>query len=359
MDALFPFGLPGPTRLYLTLYVGTLVLHVLFMHYVLAGTAFLAGRGLLARLGVDSERPASLLREWMPLMLSAAITAGIAPLLFVQIVYQERFYTANLLLFHRWMAILPTLLIGFYMLYLLKVDAAVLKRPLVRQLIRLVTFLCFGFVAWSWTENHLLSVQSLNAWTAHYGSGALMFKTPELAPRLSLWFCGAFPTLAVWLAWQMRLTGNDNENGKTVRLVAGVGMAGIVLGSICAVGYFVMLGEREHTALTGALAGPWLGAAIIGALAQFVGWGLVWNRRTLSRRWLLFVSAALLATLSGGAVVREAIRLARVDIRALEEAHRASAAVSGLGAFVFSLVVNTALMVFCIWLVWVRVESHE
>ena len=42
MELPFPFGFPIPTAFYLTLFVVTLVLHVLFMNYVLAGTAWLA-----------------------------------------------------------------------------------------------------------------------------------------------------------------------------------------------------------------------------------------------------------------------------------------------------------------------------
>lgn len=34
MDTVFPFGLPGPTAFYLTLYLLTLVVHVIFMNYV-------------------------------------------------------------------------------------------------------------------------------------------------------------------------------------------------------------------------------------------------------------------------------------------------------------------------------------
>ena len=41
-DTIFPFGFPLATAFYLTLFVVTLVLHVLFMNFVLAGTAWLA-----------------------------------------------------------------------------------------------------------------------------------------------------------------------------------------------------------------------------------------------------------------------------------------------------------------------------
>ena len=42
MDTPFPFGFPPPTAFYLALYIGTLVVHVVFMSYVLAGTGYLA-----------------------------------------------------------------------------------------------------------------------------------------------------------------------------------------------------------------------------------------------------------------------------------------------------------------------------
>ena len=83
MDQVFPIGFPGPTAFYLTLYVLTLVVHVLFMNYVLAGTAYLAIRSLGGRPpNRGSATISGVLSDWMPVMLSGAITAGVAPLLF-------------------------------------------------------------------------------------------------------------------------------------------------------------------------------------------------------------------------------------------------------------------------------------
>ena len=39
MESVFPFGIPGPTLLYLMLYVLTLAVHFVFMNYVFAGTS--------------------------------------------------------------------------------------------------------------------------------------------------------------------------------------------------------------------------------------------------------------------------------------------------------------------------------
>ena len=101
MDATFPFGLPTATAVYLTLYLLTLCIHIVFMNYVLAGSAYLAAAAVLHGKSAEKTPVYAVLRDWMPFMLSGAITAGIAPLLFLQVLYVERFYTANLLLFYR------------------------------------------------------------------------------------------------------------------------------------------------------------------------------------------------------------------------------------------------------------------
>ena len=49
----------------------------------------------------------------------SSLTTGVAPLLFVQVLYGHFFYTANILLGWRWLAILGVLIVGFYAVYLL------------------------------------------------------------------------------------------------------------------------------------------------------------------------------------------------------------------------------------------------
>ena len=157
----FPFNLPAPTAFYLTLYVLTFALHQAFMHYVLAGSLYVAwtttfpGRGTVSR---HDQPIAATLRDWQPFLLSAAITAGVAPLLFIQIVYQKQFYTANLLLWWRWMIVVPVLIVAFYLLYLLKSKLMARWPRAVRSLVAIGTAACFVFVGFCWTANHLLSV---------------------------------------------------------------------------------------------------------------------------------------------------------------------------------------------------------
>ncbi len=135
MNTLFPFGFPWPTAMYLTLFVVTAAIYMVFMNYVLAGSIVLligylapgarrrveAGTGGPARSGLGLIL--KIVRDWLPAILGLAITTGIAPLLFLQILYKRQFYTANLLLFNRFMLLLPALIVAYYMLYLIKSHA--------------------------------------------------------------------------------------------------------------------------------------------------------------------------------------------------------------------------------------------
>src|SRR4029079_14901328 len=118
----------------LALYVATLALHAAFIGYVVAGTAYALLR---------DDALARTVRDRLPFMLGCGITAGVAPLLFVQLLHQHRFYTANLLLGPRWLAVVPALILGFYALYVGKLSAR-FRTPALA-----VGILCFLFVAWS------------------------------------------------------------------------------------------------------------------------------------------------------------------------------------------------------------------
>ena len=167
---MFPFNLPGPTALYLTLLIVTLAAHAMLAGYVLAGTGFVA---LSARSKPEAGGAtiAEVLKDWLPFTLGAAITAGVAPLLFVQILYAPNFYTANLLLGVRWMALIPILIAGFYLLYLQKTAFAKRASALVRGAIPALACGCFLYAGWSWTTNHLLSLAPAT-WPSAFVDGA-------------------------------------------------------------------------------------------------------------------------------------------------------------------------------------------
>ncbi len=359
MDTPFPFGFPAPTAFYLVLFVVTLIVHVVLMNYVLAGTAVLAVSGL--RGGLARPNPlAGILGDWLPFALSGAITAAIAPLLFVQILYRQPFYTANLLLFNRWMAMLPVLIVGFYLLYVLKAPRFEGRWP--RTAAALGAAVCFLFAAWSWTENSLLTLAG-DQWAGFYQAERIVHWEPALLPRLGMWIFGALPTMALVCLLQIANSNRGNRNLETrygpdavtgtVRLLAWLALAGLAAAVACGLIYAAVGDLAVRSALTGPLGRWYLLLGLVGAAAQFaLWWGLV---RDPTPRRLAPLTLATLATIAGMTVFREAVRLHALDLQAsLQPYFDQHAVAAGRGGFVAFLVfaaLNVGLASLCVWIV--------
>ena len=324
--------------LYTLLYLGTLAIHVVLASYVLAGTGLCALVAVIGRARAGGLAPAAdALRDWLPFGVGAAITAGVAPLLFVQVLYQERFYTANLLLFVRWLAVVAVLIAGFYLLYLAK------SRPLASgQRTRLATavavaaFGCFLFTAWSWAENHMLSLDRA-AWPAFYGEGRLFYASPALALRVAMWTAGAVPVMACLVGFQLR-----GRHDGAARPLAVAALAGTVAAAIAALASAPVRAAALDPAALPYSAGTGVGLAIAtaAAAAQAI-------RRRFSGRTLAAAAIGLGLAVVCVCAVRELARLARFP--AAELATRAAAGHTD-GAVVFGLflVINAVAVAWCV-----------
>jgi hypothetical protein len=372
------FSLPPATSLYVALYVVTWFVHMLLMSYVLAGAGLLAARSVRAMVTAPGAATPRLLEvvlaDWLPFFLGAAITAGVAPLLFVQVLYKENFYTANLLLVHRWMAILPALIVAFYLLYVMK-TAWFSSRPAWQRCgVTVAAWGLFLFVAQTWTENHLLSLRGPDVWVPFYASGAVFYQDPALIARLGVWLGLTFPAMATiaatqiaWLAGrpevppshpEARAQGlvTPEELRATWRRLANLSGVGILLAGACAFGY--PLTPTESARIGGLPACVSGGAVMIGMALQAVGWWRLRRQPAVSRGLLGIVWGGLASVLGGVAVLREQVRLAHLDVTALYPQHARAAHVDGLGAFVIFGLINAMLIAACVRL-GASVRAHR
>ena len=113
------FGLPAWLWLFHILLPFTFALHAVFMNFAMGGAIvipflWIAGRRRARPELVNVARTAL---RMMPIAISFTITTGVAVLLFVQVVYGQFFYTANILMGWHWLAILAYLMLGFYLVY--------------------------------------------------------------------------------------------------------------------------------------------------------------------------------------------------------------------------------------------------
>ncbi|MBI5762232.1 MAG: hypothetical protein HZA51_01770 [Planctomycetes bacterium] len=367
MDPVFPFCYPAPTAFYLTAYMVTLLVHLVFMQYVLAGSAYLVfGRFLNRSLSfrrtpqpdtaaVDTQPDPihETLRDWLPFATSAAITAGVAPLLFLQILYRKSFYTANLLLFHRWMAIVPVLIVGFYLLYLLKTER-IRRGPAWREsAVALAALACFGFTAWSWSENHLLSLDS-KSWAEVYQRGELFHHTPGAYLRTLGWFLSSFPTMLLLVGWQIHChrSYNINSSPPIIRKLAAIAILSVMAGIISLLSTFPVrisisaTGEVDTSNMARSMRFDFL--MLIGLTFQVLGWIFLAFRNSIRTSLLLVCTFGHLALLVAIVAIRELGRVAIIDMAELAQSHADAFRIAGLPLFLLFLFVNAALVAWCI-----------
>ncbi len=342
---MFALDLPTQNVVYLVLYLATLVLHVVAMNYVVGGAMVVAGAAVF-KLFVNycdaTEAIVAKIKDWLPLALGVTIALGVAPILFVQILYKHSFYTANLLLFYRWMAILPVLIVAFYLLYLQKSNWIERRGRVVHAIVAGGVLAMFLFVAWSWTENHLLSFAGQTEWTDHYVAGRMRYRSIELLPRLTVWMIGALTTLSVLLAWQLR----GRATTATVRRLALIGVCGAV-GSLAAGGWYWLVLPGDVVAAVMQPANLIvLVIAGAGVLATIGAWGHMAKSGRLGTPWMWLATAGLGAAIPAATVLREVRRyVALVDVdqwqTAVDTASQ-SASWQGFGVFALFLVANVA-----------------
>lgn len=362
---IFPFQLDHAFAFYIVVYVLTLVVHAVFMTYVLAGSIYLAWAAAFpgSTVPVRSKTPlAGLLRDWMPFALSAAITAGVAPLLFVQIIYRQEFYTSNLLLGWRWMTVVPVLIIGFYLLYVLKSKIVSQWSLPARTVLAAGVAGSFLFVAFCWTTNHLLGLEQ-NRWPDVYASGEVIASLPNLALRLLTWVAGAFPSLCSLAAWQLAFYAgldareNSAENNEhftsDIRRLAKISLGGLMLAVIFGSSYVTTLDESVQSQLTnsGAL---WVVLVVGGIACQVVGWTRQLKQLQLTTFLKSLVTAGNVLALTGVAFLREIIRVAHVNHTIAATSAQSASEVGGFGLFIGFTILNICLITFCIRLVTQR-----
>ena len=118
-----PAGLPAPVALLRFLLLFTFILHLLPMNLVLggglvAGWAAMRGQGF-ARAGRSADAAlmqavAGGLAALLPAATALAVTFGVAPLLFLQVLYGQLFYTSSVLMAWVWLAVVPLVMVGYY-----------------------------------------------------------------------------------------------------------------------------------------------------------------------------------------------------------------------------------------------------
>jgi len=106
--------LSAPLWLVTTLHLVTLTLHFVAMNFLLGGVVIV----LYAALRRQWSDPALLkFARLFPSAMAATVTLGVAPLLFVQLVYHRQIYSAAIVSGWAWLGIIGAAIVAYYALY--------------------------------------------------------------------------------------------------------------------------------------------------------------------------------------------------------------------------------------------------
>ncbi len=198
-----PNPLPAPYWVFKLLLDLTFLLHILAMNFLLGG-------GLLAVLAKwksgTNEHAQRLFHEisrMLPSILPATITLGVAPLLFVQVLYGQFFYTSSIIVGWPWFLVLGLLTAayyGFYYASFRKRDH--LNRAAWAVLISLLMIVAIGFIY----SNNMTLLLTPEHWGSKYFSSPagwnLNLSEQTLVPRFLHFFVAAIALGGLLIAFK-------------------------------------------------------------------------------------------------------------------------------------------------------------
>jgi hypothetical protein len=189
-------AIPAPYWLFTVLHWLTFALHLVAMNLLFGGVIFL----LMLR---NNETYREILfdaqRKLLPSLMAATITLGVAPLLFVQVVYGQFFYSATIISGWNWFLIIPVVIVTYYLLY-----AVALKDLSPKAQRNLLIFAALGLIYMSLTLTMVsdLTIKPLSLPELYQKSQAGTILNPNIGQVLFRWLhivIGGFAVAALSL----------------------------------------------------------------------------------------------------------------------------------------------------------------
>ena len=217
--AVDPIPLPAPVWLMKLLHVVTLSLHFVAVEMLLGGL-LLAILLSLFRSSAHAHVTARALARRLTIVMTYVINLGVPPLLFAQVLYGRALYTSSVLIGVYWIAIIPALMLIYWLLYRF---SARLDQGKSAWWVGLIAWLLAGCVARTLSTNMTLMLRP-EAWHGMYAASAmgafLPTGDPTLTPRWLLMMAGGLFIGGLWLVY---LAGRSTFTADEKLFVAGLG----------------------------------------------------------------------------------------------------------------------------------------
>jgi hypothetical protein len=198
-----PLPLPAPAGVLWALLQLTFLFHLVAMNVVLGGS-ILALHARFSRRGEGASHRAALVAFFegaLPVAVAATVTLGVAPLLFVQVLYGRLFFTSSILMAGFWLAIVPLVILGYYGAYRLAFQGgAPGGRPRAVAALVALLFAAVAFLQVSNATRALRPETFLGAYRADHRGLTLNLADPTFWPRTLHLLVGAVAVAALGAA---------------------------------------------------------------------------------------------------------------------------------------------------------------
>jgi hypothetical protein len=212
--------LPAPVPLLHVLLLLTFSVHVLFMNGLLGGILLASWSRLRSRSPADAHALlAGQLTRLLPVLGAGPVSAGVAPLLFLQALYGQFFFTSSVIMAWPWFLVIPLVILAYYGTYVQSYAGARSGRG--RTTLLCTTAAIFAVVAFLYVNNTTLMLRP-DRWGALYfaapGGTNLNLGDATVWPRWLHMVLGAVAVAGLLVAWLGHIRSrSDAAQGALVR----------------------------------------------------------------------------------------------------------------------------------------------
>jgi len=211
--------LPAPYWVFKLLLLLTFFLHLLAMNAMLGGAVLAVLARFAGKDRAHGNRVFFDVAKKIPSLLPATVTLGIAPLLFLQVIYGQFFYTSSVVMAWPWFSVLVMLTIAYYGFYYVSYRGG--KDPGRAGWVMLVSTLLITAIGFIYSNNITLSMNP-DRWAAKYFAHPnglnLNLTEPSLFPRFLHFFVAAIAVGGLLLVF-MALANWKRDNDYARRLL--------------------------------------------------------------------------------------------------------------------------------------------
>jgi hypothetical protein len=219
-----PDTIPSPARVFIFLEQFTFLAHIIIINALLGGIFLVLINRFVRIYSGDASGALKSLSAKLPVLIALGINLGVAPLLFLQVVYGNLYYSSSVLMAVWWIVIIPVLIAAYYGLYIYAEKAESLRRLSMFSLIMSAGLILY--VAFVQVSNNSL-MERPDTWGAYFnGRGGLLLNLsmPVFIPRFlhfffaSLAIGGLFAAVLSWFKKRKGVEGSERQIRESLRI---------------------------------------------------------------------------------------------------------------------------------------------